>query len=142
MKLIILLPLLLLAGKCLAVGWEEVPKVVAVEKGISVELSSNVYNGCSDIKISMPQTMSFYSLGEREFWNASYKDILDKSKGWQLTSKGTKIKLLSSTQDNIVVLAGLCLSDEDLKSAYISAIYGGPQGAPPIVVLIELVKYK
>ncbi len=134
--------LFIFTNACFAIGWEEVSKENIEIRGISVDIKFNQSMGCNEFKISMPEQLFFKDLGGREFWTARYKVVQEKSRGWQLTSEGTQVILPSNTQNQLVKIEALCLSNTDLKTAYLSAVYGGPQGTPPMVILLDLGEYK
>ncbi len=134
--------MLLLAKPCFSIGWEEVTKDNIGKRGIFVNIEVDDLNACNHFKISLPQKLFYKDLGDREFGSASYIKVAEKKRGWQVTSEGTKIGLPYSTDNNYVRINTLCLSNYDLKTAYLSVVYNGPQGTIPMIVLLELGEYK
>ncbi|BBM02522.1 hypothetical protein [Microbulbifer sp. GL-2] len=142
MKLIIFFKLFLFASMSFAIGWEEVPREISEKRGISINSEPNQSGGCHKFRISLPSKLHFSELGERKFWSATYKVVSEKTRGWQLASKGTQVALPSRPDGRSVRIDGLCLSDSDLHSAYISTVYGGSQGISPMIILLNLDAYK
>lgn len=142
MRLGVLFLLLIFSNMSLAVGWEEVSKDGTKERGISVSAENDQGMGCHKFKVSLPSVLNFNELGSRDFWSARFKVVSEKAKGWQLTSKGTQIVLPSQLKGQHVIIEAVCISASDLENSYISAVYGGPQGSPPMVILLHLGAYK
>lgn len=142
MKILITLLMIACVNISFAVGWEEITKENIVNREIVVDLKMNTNEGCNEVKVTLPKTTFFQYLGDRDFWTVSYKNIEEKTRGWQLTSKGTQIKLPSFTEGAHIKIEGICLSDDNLKTAYLSAHYLGPQGTVPMVILIKLGDFK
>lgn len=138
MRHILFIVTVLFANTSYAVGWEEVPIDKAGEKGMSVNYEFNQVMGCQQFNISLPKKLLFKELGEREFASVKYRVVRDKIKGWQLNPKGTQVALSFSAAKQVVAVDSLCLSRGDLPSAYLSVLYGGPRGSPPIVILLHL----
>lgn len=142
MRLTVFFLLFIFASVSFAVGWEEISSEDLEKRGISVFSEFNQSMGCYEFKVSLPKKLLFTELGEREFWSARYKVVLNKSRGWQLMSKGTQVILPFASENQIVKIKALCISNTDLETAYLSAVYGGPQGAPPMLILLNLGAYK
>jgi hypothetical protein len=142
MKLGVIFQLLVFSNMSFAIGWEEVSKDRAEERGISVSEENDQDMGCQNFKVSFPRVLNFNELGNRDFWSARYKMVSEKSKGWQLTSKGTQIVLPSQPKGQNVLIEGVCITASALENSYISAVYGGPQGTIPMVILLHLGTYK
>ncbi len=126
---------------CLAIGWQELSENEIKDRGISVDWKFNADYECNDFKITLPSILFFEQLGDRNFVSASYKKVSNKIKGWQLNSKGTQIYLPYFNDNNNIHLKNICLGHQDLKNAYISLYYQGPEGTPPMIVLLNLSEY-
>ena len=99
------------------------------------------FNECFDILASFSNKITFKELGQREIWGASYEKS-NNNLGWQLASKGTRIKVpLVESGDNHN-LGSICLNQQDLETGYITVVYGGAQGTPPMVLVFKLNDYK
>ena len=142
MKVFVFLLLSLFANLCFSVAWEEISKQDIAKRGISVDVRLNENSGCYKFKILLPEIVVFNELGERRFWSAKYKVVAEQRLGWQLTSKGTQIDLPSMVDNQSVKIDSLCISNNDLENAYLSVIYGGPEGTPPMVIVLALKEYR
>ena len=101
-------------------------------------------NNCYKIQASFPSSIIFEELGERRFWVARFIKVKNKDRGWQLIPQGTSIDLLitPNENENEQQLSNLCLDIEDLKYGYISVVYTGESGTPPMVILINLREFR
>lgn len=142
MKLGVLFLLLIFSKVSLAIGWEEISKDNAKKRRIFVSAENDQRMGCYNFKVLLPNVLNFNELGNLDFWSARYKVISERSKGWQLASKGTQIVLPSQPKGENVLIESVCISAKDLKNSYISAIYGGSQGRVPMLILLHLGAYK
>lgn len=142
MRNLIFILTLLVSSKSLAVGWEEISKGNLAERGITVALNLDKRRGCTEIKIVFPKTLFFKDLGNRKFWSAEYRSISEKSVGWQISSQGTHIGLPYTAEAKNIIIDQLCLKNRDMKAAYISALYGGQPGSPPMIVIVKPTDHK
>jgi hypothetical protein len=141
-KFIAFFLLLLFSNMSFAVGWEELSKEDAQKRGIIVYSEFSQSMDCFKFIVTSPKTLHFGNLGNREFLTADYKSVHKKSRGWQLSSKGTQIKLPSELDGINIKISSLCLSESDSLSAYLSLNYAGPQGTPPMMILLDLSDYR
>lgn len=138
MRIFSILAISLLSNLCLAVGWEEVSKQTISTFNIKVKIEFDAQKNCYRVIAKLPVKLLFSEIGEREFWRVSYQKIEDKDKGWQLSPKGTQIELSTTKDGTHEKVGSLCLNSSDLNIAHLSAVYGGPSGTPPMVVIVNL----
>lgn len=136
------LTILLFSNLCLAVGWEEISKETVKAFNIDIKIELDDRNHCYKVLAELPLELMFGELGKRELWSVRYQKIEKKEKGWQLMPEGTQIELPTTQEGNHKKVGALCLSAEDLDFAHLSAVYGGPPGTPPMVVLINLSEFR
>ncbi|MCO1335386.1 hypothetical protein MO867_13695 [Microbulbifer sp. OS29] len=138
MKILNSIFLILFSNLCFALGWDELSKEAANARDIDVSVVFDDIKKCHEIKAKLPTRLTFEELGERELWSVRYRSIKEKDQGWQLIVKGTEITLPANSKSKPETSVLICLDETDLKHGYLSALYGGPQGNPPMVVLLKL----
>ncbi|GGZ96570.1 hypothetical protein GCM10008090_01010 [Arenicella chitinivorans] len=114
----------------------------AKEAGIDIQVQKDGGVDCQRISARIPTNLVFVELGERHFTSVSYRKIETKGKGWQLMPQGTEIQVATTRVNETTDIGTLCLSKEDFVSAYLSILYVGKQGTPPMVVLLKLSEYE
>lgn len=119
-----------------AVGWEEILPDNLEKKGVFVNSEFFEFSNCWSFEIKLPLNLFFDELGEREFWSARFVAISNGKVTFPL--RGTTIHLKSTMHSNHYLVKGVCVNNEDIDRAYISATYGGPQGTVPMVVYFRL----
>ena len=124
-----------------AIGSREITRDNIEEFGGEIEIKYTKFSECFDILASFSNRINFKELGQREIWRASFEKTNNDS-GWQLASKGTRIKVPLIENGDNHKLGSVCLNQQDLESGYITVVYGGPQGTPPMVLVFKLNEYK
>ncbi len=142
MKILSLLILIFSSNLTNAIGWDELSKESAIDRKIDISVVYDGSGACHKIEALLPTKIMFEELGARELWSVHYRTIKEKVRGWQLNSKGTEILLPTEARPNNQNIVSICLSDPDFMFGYLSAIYGGPQGTAPMVVLLKLSDFK
>lgn len=141
MKLILPILLFVASSSTYAIGSREITRENIKEFGANLEIKYVKFNECFDVLASFSSRITFKELGQREIWGASYEKS-NSNLGWQLASKGTRIKLPLIEKEDHHDLGPVCLNQQDLESGYITVVFGGSQGSPPMVLVFKLNEYK
>lgn len=142
MTLYLLTVLTLFLSTSNAVGWVKLNKLKAIEFNFDINLEYDTQNQCHKVIVDLPLEIQFRDIGQRSLWKVNYKKIENKVIGWQLMSKGTEIELPILKGSSFSKIRHLCLSNEDLKTSYLSSYYVGAPGTPPMVMIISLIDFK
>ena len=137
MKTFLALMALLASSVCFAVSWEEVSPDDANRIGLKLSVDSESSSGCHRVSAIVPNEVVFDELGKMELHKVQYIQLESKDQGWQLNPIGTRIKLPAEKG----VVRDLCISTKNLPAAYISLLYTGPSGTPPMVLLLNLKQF-
>lgn len=141
LKLILPILMFVVSSSTQAIGSRDVTRDNIKEFGANLEIKYVKFNECFDILASFSNRITFKELGQREIWGASYEKA-NSNLGWQLASKGTRIEVPLVESGKNHKLGSVCLNQQDLESGYITVVYGGPQGTPPMVLVFKLNDYR
>lgn len=133
---------LLFATRSFAVGWEEVAKDDLQARGIEIQVEYKQNDQCHQLQISLPRQLQFEALGTRLFAQAQLQLIRNKTQGWQISPVGTRLTLPVLIDQQSVKISALCLQDEDLSVAYLSAVYSDVAKGVPMLVVIDLSEFR
>ena len=141
MKKIYFVIFMFFSTQCMAIGWETITKENISASGISLSFENMSYHGCQRVDVKLPEKFDFKELGKRKFSNVSLQKINKKDRGWQLTGKGSNIRLPTKKEGNHHEIPFLCLSNGDIKASNLAVSYETPRSSPPIIVIINLVDF-
>ena len=141
LKSILSILLFVVSSSTYAIGSREITRENIEEFGAKLEIKYVKFNECFEVFASFQNRINFKELGLREIWGASFEKA-NNDFGWQLASKGTRIKLPLVENGDNHNLGSVCLNQQDLESGYITVVYGGPPGTPPMVLVFKLNEYK
>ena len=133
--------MLIFSSSVYAVGSREITRHNINEFDAKLEIKFSKFQECYKILATLPNEVTFKELGKREIWSASYEKINNQNIGWQIASKGTKIKVPLIEDEVYHTLGSVCLNKYDLDSGFLTVVYGGPQGTPPMVLVFKLVDF-